>query len=64
VFSQPVPNLDKQVTMHYLACADAITTPDAGKTWKIKNIFVEKSNAPSQYSKGAKVSAAGGLCRK
>jgi hypothetical protein len=50
--------------MHYLACADAITTPDAGKTWKIKNIFVEKSNAPSQYSKGAKVGAAGGLCRK
>ena len=46
-----------------MACADSITSPDQGKTWKIPHIKVDKSNAPQQFVKGAKVSGkGGGLC--
>lgn len=63
VFSEPVPGLDKGVTIKYMACADSITSPDQGKTWKIPHIKVDKSNAPLQFVKGAKVSGkGGGLC--
>ena len=64
VFSEPVPNLDKQATLHYMACADSVNTPDGGKTWNIRNINVQKSNAPEQYGRTAKSPAPGGICGK
>jgi hypothetical protein len=62
-FSAPVPNLPQQPTLHYMACADSVTTLDNGKTWKIKNINVQRSQAPEQYAKTAKAPAPGGMCR-
>ncbi|KAF2667294.1 hypothetical protein BT63DRAFT_456597 [Microthyrium microscopicum] len=62
--SEPAPGLDKQITMHYLACADSVTSSDGGKSWTIPNIKVEKSEAPKQYATSAKVGAAGGICGK
>jgi hypothetical protein len=63
VFSEPVTTLDKMVNMHNQGCADSIKSSDGGKTWKIPNIRIEKNEAPGQYAKGAKVTAAGGgLC--
>jgi len=63
VLSEPFRNLDKTVSIKYLACADSITSPDQGKTWKIPHIRVETSIAPGQFVKGAKMGGTGGgLC--
>jgi hypothetical protein len=66
VFSEPVPDLDKKVGVQHMACADAVTSPDSGKTWQIPTIKVEKSMAPEQFVKGVKKASPGasGLCGK
>jgi hypothetical protein len=65
VWSGPVKDLDKLVSMKHMACADSVTTSDGGKTWKIPNIHVEKSNAPEQFVKGVKTLPLGSnaLCK-
>jgi hypothetical protein len=52
VLSEPNPNWGKQPTNHYKSCADSASSPDGGKTWIIPNIYIEKSEATKDYSRG------------
>jgi hypothetical protein len=49
VLAEPDPNWGKRPHMHHLACADSVSTPDGGKTWKIGTIRVKESKAPEGY---------------
>lgn len=49
VLSQADPTWGPNPSNHMMACADKISTPDAGKTWIVPTIKVSQSMATKDY---------------
>jgi hypothetical protein len=50
ILSEPDANWGKNPSMHHQSCAESVTTPDGGKTWKIGTIHMKESTAPKDYT--------------
>ncbi|KAE9965200.1 hypothetical protein BLS_006544 [Venturia inaequalis] len=51
VLSEANPSWGLKPNNHYLACADKSSSEDGGKTWKIPNIWLQKSEAMKDYQR-------------
>ena len=49
VLTEADPSFGKAPSNHYMACADKISTPDGGKTWKIPTIKIHQSVATKDF---------------